>query len=459
MERRSYILGFSLVTIFLAARAVQACSCAGGASPCQEYGRVAAVFVGTPIAVRTVARPSSPDQDELDYWAPRRFTFSIETSFLGVASTEAEVSTGLGGGDCGYDFKIGQRYVVYAYKSGKAGRLITSICTRTNLFDKATEDIEFLRTLQSRQPGVTISGQVRRMRQKVAEGDSIAIESERDFTLVIEGENNRKEIQTDAQGRFTLTGLSPGKFKITLQLPDELTTYKAEQEITVADRGCAAVNYSVVDNGRLSGRVLDPDGQPVAGVLLALVEKDHADPKTNWGKLIRSEKDGQFNFSALPPGQYLMAVNLSRYPQPNDPTDAYPRTYYPGVADVSKAEVITLGVGEDHRDVTFQLPIRREPGVINGKVVWGDGTAVAKAGIGFREVTYHDSSMNNGLDADDQGYFTIKAFIGQTFIIEARSNRTYDGQRPFAPMERAEPLRVVVSNPTETVRIVITKLR
>jgi hypothetical protein len=458
--RKCCITGFAIVTIVLAATRSEACSCAGGSSPCQEYGRAAAVFVGTPISVRTVPRPATPDGNDLDYWAPRTFTFSIETSFLGIAPPETEVSTGQGGGDCGYGFTIGQRYLVYAYKSAKANRLITSICTRTNVFEKATEDIEFLGALQSRRPGVTISGEVRRTRQNVAKGDSAYIGPLPDFTLIIEGDSDHREVRTDADGRFSLTGLSPGKFKVKLQLPDELTTYKTEQEITVADRGCATVNYFVSDNGRLSGRVFDPDGQPAAGVLLALMERDHSDPKTSWWKSAKADKNGQFDFSALPPGQYLLAVNLTRFPDPKDPTNAYPRTYYPGVADLSKARTITLGAGENLGDITFQLPTRREPSTINGKVVWNDGTPVAKAGIAFRDVTYHDPSMNNAIQADDQGYFTINAYLGQTFVIEDRSDRRYDGDpRRLGPMERVEPLRVVVSNPTETVKIVITRLR
>lgn len=459
MLRTCHIAGFVLLLVILSATSAEACSCAGGASPCQEYGRASFVFVGTPIAVRTVERTATGDRDD-DYWAPRTFKFAIETAFLGSTQPQADVSTGLGGGDCGYDFKIGKRYVVYAYKSGKTGRLVTSICSRTNPIENANGDIEFLRSLESRQPGVTISGEVKRMRQNVANGDSVYVGPQQDFGLIIESDSGRKEVRTDAEGRYSLTGLSPGKFKVTLLLPDELFTYKAEQEITVADRGCATVNYSVVDNGRLSGRVLDPNGQPAPGVMLALMDKDRSDPKANWGKLVRADKDGQFNFSAVPAGEYLLAVNLSRYPEPNDPTNAYPRTYYPGVTDPSKAEIITLAAGENLRELNLQLPTRREPSTITGKVVWQDGTPVASAGISFREVTYHDPQMNNGMQADDQGYFTINGYVGQTFVIEAQSNRPYDGDfRRLGPAERVESLRVVLLNPTEAVKIVITRLR
>jgi hypothetical protein len=62
--------------------------------------------------------------------------------------------------------------------------------------------------------------------------------------------------------------------------------------------------------------------------------------------------------------------------------------------------------------------------------------------------------------ADDQGYFTIEGYVGQTFVIEVRSNRPYSGDRSrFAPMEKVEPARVLLSKPSEFVNIVITKLR
>jgi hypothetical protein len=64
------------------------------------------------------------------------------------------------------------------------------------------------------------------------------------------------------------------------------------------------------------------------------------------------------------------------------------------------------------------------------------------------------------MQADEQGYFTIKGYVGQTFVIEARSDRPYVGdQRRFEPMERVEPVRITLAGPSEVVRIVITKLR
>ena len=235
------------------------CSRIGPGTPCQSYGSASAVFVGTAITERTAERKPGTRPEEID-WTPRTFKFSVEQAFIGVPTTEVEIGTGQGGGDCGYDFKLGSRYLVYAYQSSQSNRLTTSICTRTAPFDKANEDLEFLRGLKSLNPGVSINGEVKRNRLSIAKGDAVPVGPLVGIGLIVEGEGERREIKTDDQGRYSLTGLRAGKYKVTLQLPDELSTYKTEQVINVSDRGCAVVNYFVVDNGRLSGKVSGPEG-------------------------------------------------------------------------------------------------------------------------------------------------------------------------------------------------------
>lgn len=435
-----------------------ACSCGGGGAPCYNYGRSSAVFVGTPIAVRTVA--GSTDRNREEYRAPRTFTFSVQQSFLGIQATEIEVSTGAGGGDCGYDFKLGTSYVVYAARYDKSSQLITSICTRTKPLDQAKEDLEFLRSLGSLSPGVTIDVSVSRAEQKVATGNPSNIRPLAQASLVIEGEGERREISTDDKGRYSLTGLPPGKFKVTLVLPDELFTHRPEEEVRITDRGCASVSYLVTDNGRLSGRVFGPEGRPAAKILLELMEAKRTDPLNDSVRYAQTDTEGRYSFDALPPGRYLLAVNLKRYPDPNDPTNEYPRTFYPGVLDMAKTEFIDVDTGEAVRDRDWQLPKRRSPSTLTGKVVWSDGTPVVKAAIAFREITYHDSKLNYGIEADESGYFTIKGYVGQIFVIEARSNRPYAGDlRRFEPMEKVDPVRIVLIKPSESLNIVITRLR
>ncbi len=467
MRSKYCLVGVALFTILLLSNNAYGCSCMGGETPCQAFGRATAVFVGTVTGVRTAQQPQARNREELDKlrraeidWTPRTFKFSVELAFLGVDGTEVEVATGRGGGDCGFDFVPGKRYLVYAYRSTQGNRLATGICSRTKPYETADDDIKFLGTLPSLSGGVTIYGEIKRQLHSVKSGNAKAVGPVADASLVVEGVDERREIRADAQGRYRVSGLRPGKYKVTLLLPEELIVHRPQQEVTITDRGCAAVDYFVADNGRITGRIFDAEGQPVPNVLVALVDADEHDLERDYAKLERADQNGRYSFTAVPPGRYLLALNVTRYPQPDDPTNAYPRTYYPGVAQASQASIISLDAGEKLTERDLRLPQRRAASVIKGIVTWADGTPVANAGISFRDVTYYDSGSNNGAQADERGRFTINAYEGQTFVIEARSNRPYVGNpRTFEPMERAEAVRITLAKPSELVKIVITKLR
>jgi hypothetical protein len=154
-----------------------------------------------------------------------------------------------------------------------------------------------------------------------------------------------------------------------------------------------------------------------------------------------------------------MAVNLTRFPEVNDETNAFPRTFYPGVSTVSQAEVISISAGEELHEKDLRLPNRRPPSVITGKVVWDDGQPVGRASVTMRDVTYHDPGLDYAISADEQGYFTINGYAGQTFLISAYTNPPNTGDQRTGPMGRAAPLHITLTNPTEMVKIVITRLK
>lgn len=438
-----------VIVVLLSNLTVNACSCAGNRPPCESYGTAAAVFAGTVIAERVNEQPKRPKPDEVD-WVPRAVKFSVEQAFSGVTTTEIEVFTGLGGGDCGFGFKVGQRYLVYAHQY--QNKLTTSICSRTRLFSQATEDLAFLGTLSSARPGATIHGAV--IREDGRKGEPLSS----DILITIEGESQRKEIRPDAEGRYRVSGLPPGKYKVTLQLPDTLTTYKNEDEITVADRGCGSVGWYVTDNGRVNGKVLNADGEPVARILVGLVDPG-GNPKENYIKLERTDDEGNFKFSAVPRGSYLLSVNHARYPEPNDPTNAYPPSFYPGVIDKEQAQAIAVGPGEKVNDLVVRVPAKRPPSALKVSVVWSDGSPVAKALVSVTDVTQGDSTVGYTVPTDEQGQATVDGYIGQQLIISAGSNRPWVPNPRNEPMERAENVRLTLERPTQTIRFVITKLR
>jgi hypothetical protein len=74
----------------------------------------------------------------------KRVTLLVHKSWRGKGSEKVVVRTGLGGGDCGFRFKRGEKYLVYAYVH--EGRLSTHICSRTTNVVYAAFDLKILGT-------------------------------------------------------------------------------------------------------------------------------------------------------------------------------------------------------------------------------------------------------------------------------------------------------------------------
>ena len=132
---------------------VRACQC-GSIGPVNEaWGRAGAIFVARVSAVsdqwtwwRRVKdwfRDTSrlPEDYERDYGF--LVTLEMQTSWKGPRTSTVHVLTGRGGGDCGYSFKIGEQYLVYA-ATRPDGLLSTSICSRTSPLGVRREDLQQL---------------------------------------------------------------------------------------------------------------------------------------------------------------------------------------------------------------------------------------------------------------------------------------------------------------------------
>ncbi|MEK5520889.1 hypothetical protein MHI39_01205 [Heyndrickxia sp. FSL K6-6286] len=115
-----------------------ACSCAELPGVEEEFERSKAVFSGKVIDIR--------EKRSLKGYTTKSVLFEVTNTWKGVEQSQIIITTGQGGGDCGYDFKEGEEYLVYAYESTMYGKktLVTIICDRTNELGSSEEDLAIL---------------------------------------------------------------------------------------------------------------------------------------------------------------------------------------------------------------------------------------------------------------------------------------------------------------------------
>jgi hypothetical protein len=151
-----------LFMMFAMPRPASACSCVMPGSPSMEFSQSDAVFSGRVTGIVNKLNPAvallqrigialgfDPFIFYTDRFWGNAVMFEVTNSWKLVDTTSIQVSTGSGGGDCGYGFSVGNDYLVYAYDDpGEPGiDLGTGICSRTTDLPGAAEDMSFLKTM------------------------------------------------------------------------------------------------------------------------------------------------------------------------------------------------------------------------------------------------------------------------------------------------------------------------
>jgi hypothetical protein len=101
-----------------------ACSCVT-ATDAQHFERADVVFIGT------VTAKDDPHADEEVVSTGRRVTWTFEVRSVqkGSADDPADVRSSADEASCGFEFRVGKRYQVYAGRAG--GNLNTGLCAGT----------------------------------------------------------------------------------------------------------------------------------------------------------------------------------------------------------------------------------------------------------------------------------------------------------------------------------------
>jgi hypothetical protein len=225
-----------------------ACSCIGGVPLCETFWKTPVVFAGEVLEIR-----KTPNELGSGYLPDRLVRFRVDEAWRGDVSGAIEIRTGSGGGDCGFDFQTGQRYLVFAHQW--KGALSTNICSPTKLLSDAKEALAFLRRLPGPSAGGRIYGTATYRTNSLSnEGVSSSRPVVR-YTVTLRGEGREWRTTTNDEGSYEFTGIPAGTYALQLMVPSTEHAYGATKVELADPRGCAKADLSVVPNGRVSLRL------------------------------------------------------------------------------------------------------------------------------------------------------------------------------------------------------------
>jgi hypothetical protein len=433
MRRAGLLLALVTLAVLGSVRVALACSCIQSGPACQAFWNTTLVF-------DAVAR-SVDDERGLA-------TIDVRHVWKGTVPDNIVVPSG-DGASCVYQFEAGRRYLVFASHDPSNGRVRVSVCSATHIWDGSGRDADFLASLSRPATGGQVFGTVRHFTRSgggIPDKDEIPIVT----SVHLQTPAGVQSMKSDG-GEFHFLGLTPGAYVLSIDTPagDIADRPSAGFEIPNS-RACWSQQFSLTDNGRIAGRLLNFKGDPPSGLNVEVVTAGNIPvPRGLFPLTATVADDGSFEAGELPPGDYIVGVNLRDLPNPGVP---YARVLYPrgtspgtGMVTVKAGERVDLG--------TWQLPGSAPAAVVSGVVVWEDERPAANIEIRALDVTgERESNYQAGraiTEAD--GAFAIGLWRGHRYRFVATSTQTELMLVAAPALELGDgpppPLRIVIRAP------------
>ena len=416
---RSAVVVAAVVALLASAPRVDACSCITGAPICETFWKTSVVFAGEVLELRDAPEPIG------EVLSGRRVvTFRVEKSWRGEAAGEVQVRTGTGGGDCGYTFQRGVKYLVYA--NTREGRLYTGTCNRTKPLAEAGDDLAYLATAFERSVAGRIFGRVTFHRTSPDDPNTPLS----GYAVTLSDGRKSWKTTTDRDGRYEFKDVVTGRYEVQVTTaPTERARGNNKVEL-VDPRGCAAADFWVAFDGRIAARLVNADGQPAVNYRLEVITLEALEAnRFPLSMPAPTGADGRAEISELAPDRYVLAIGLTQGASAQQP---HGTLFYPSVHDPAAAQVIDLGPGErvDLGDFVLTPPLRAQR--LTGVVVWPDGSSAADIEVRLASVRGGRNRNSVTAKTDARGRYALPAFLGEEYRLTAFFNSLLDRRQWIA---------------------------
>jgi hypothetical protein len=204
-----------------------------------------------------------------------------------------------------------------------------------------------------------------------------------------------KMAQVDAQGAFEVRLNEPGRYSLQVQRmgggPGQQNMVEFQKEIPKEKRYELTIEMPL---GRISGKVLDPEGNPAKAERVTLHPRSALVGGSMWGGMYveaQTDGDGLYDIQTLRPGDYVLSVGGMSMGGMFGGDAAHGREL---------RSDLKVGEGDWLRDIDFKL---RKPGKVDVTVVGEDDKPIPKAAIFARDAGGNLLDRLSMVASDDTG--------------------------------------------------------
>jgi hypothetical protein len=254
-------------------------------------------------------------------------------------------------------------------------------------------------------------------------------------------------IAADADGRFEFRDLGAGKFRLFASKPGyseldaDATDAAAPASTRTIELGAhetrERVDLTLARWGAISGTVLNEVGAPVRGASVELLQIRYSRGRrrlTGVGQATNPTDDlGRYRIYAVDPGQYVVSATVGGALSADVP--GYARAFYPGTANPSDAQFVSVGRSQELSRVDVALP-RARTAKIAGQVVNAAGQPANPGSLSLIPSARPESivSVQLGARISGEGVFEFPNVPPGAYIIRAERGRSNATEGEFGTL-------------------------
>jgi protocatechuate 3,4-dioxygenase beta subunit len=237
---------------------------------------------------------------------------------------------------------------------------------------------------------------------------------------------------TDAEGRYELTQLSPGRYQLKARRGGYVEVAYGQRRPFERGRPVELSEGAVLQNidfalppgAVVTGRVVDENGEPVALAYVSLARRRYVDGAKRLAVESGGSTDdrGEFRIFGVPPGDYVILASLNALDIGSRDRVRYVATYYPGTPVASDAQRVTVAPGQEVPGITIAL-VRVTTATVRGVVRTSGETPLGLLTfVTAREVSGPQADGRTATAvAGVDGSFTLAGLLPGSYLVEARA--------------------------------------